>query len=293
MRVRVFMLLLFPLLAVGAYADSLALGSAGTYAVLGATGVTNSGVTTINGGNVGSYSNPALTGDTLCAPSVANCYAFTGGGIATATATNQTDLSTAITSLNGLPSFPLSSSGFSAGNLTFLPGVYSAVSNFELTGALTLNAEGLPNVDFIFLVGSLTADVGSSVNLIHPGTNDGVYWVVGSSATLDGATFVGNVLAHTSITMGSDVTITCGSALANTGDVTLIGDTITTGCNSIYTSSTTGGPTGTGGGLVTTSGGTTTPPPGIAPVPEPGAWLLLGSIIAVLAAQRRWARAKV
>jgi hypothetical protein len=26
--------------------------------------------------------------------------------------------------------------------------------------------------------------------------------------------------------------------------------------------------------------------------PEPGAWLLLGSIIAVLAGHRRWARAK-
>lgn len=276
MRLRRLCLLLLPLLvvsllAVSARADTV-LGSAANYAVLGATGVTNSGVTTINGGNVGSFPTNSLTGDTLC-PGAANCYAFTGGDIAIATSTNQSDLTTAITSLSGLPSLSLSPTGFIAGDLTFLPGVYSTGTTFELTGALTLNAQGLNNVDFIFLVGSqLTADVGSTVNLIDPGTNDGVYWVEGSQATLNGATFVGNVLAGTSITMGSDVTITCGSALASTGDVTLIGDTITTGC----------------------SGSLGSTPTGTAPVPEPGAWLLLGSVLIGLAAlyQRKSALAR-
>jgi hypothetical protein len=274
--------LLLPLLMSSAYADTMVLGSAATYAVLGAAGVTNSGVTTITGGNVGGFPLSSLTGDTLCP--AADCYAFTGGSIVTATATNQSDLTTAITKLSGLPSFSLSPTGFIAGNLTFLPGVYSAGTLFELTGALTLNAENLNNVDFIFLVGSLTADVGSTVNLINPGTNDGVYWVEGTKATLNGATFVGNVLAGSSITMGNGVTITCGSALASTESVTLIGDTITTGCNGSPLIST------TTGGLVT--GGTTPLAPGTAPIPEPGAWLLLGSIIAVLAVQKRWARAK-
>ena len=235
MLVLVFALLL---LAVSARADTLVLGSAGTYAALGYSGVTNSGVTTINGGNVGSFPTNSLTGDTLC-PS-ADCYAFTGGGIVTATAANQTDLANAIAALSGLSSQSLAPGALS-GNVTVLPGVYSA-STLLLNGTLKLNAEGENNVDFIFLVtaaqaNALTAAVGSNVVLENQGSmpsTDGVYWVESAGgAVLDGSTFVGNDLAYSSVTMTAGEDITCGSALANTGDVTFINDTITTGCNSL------------------------------------------------------------
>ena len=235
MRSRGFCLLFFalivlPMVAVSAYADTIVLGSAASYAVLGASGVTNSGVTTINGGNLGSFPTNSLTGTTLCPG--ANCITITGGTIGTATATNQTDLAKAISGLQGLSSFSLGTGGL-AGVLTVTPGVYSSGSTFDLNGKLTLDAQNKSNVDFIFLVGSsLTAETGSVVNLINADSTDGVYWVeTGSASLLSGATFVGNILASTSITIGSGVTITCGSALAHTGNVTMINDTITTGCN--------------------------------------------------------------
>lgn len=271
------LVLALPLLAVSARADSFVLGTAGSYAALGYSGVTNAGTTTINGGNVGSFPTDSLTGDTLC-PS-ANCYDFTGGGIVTATSTNQSDLAAAIAGLSALPSDSLATGALS-GNVTVLPGVYSA-STFLLNGTLTLNAEGENNVDFVFIVtaaqaGALTAASGSNVVLENTGSmpsTDGVYWVESAGgATLDGSTFVGNDLAYSSVTMTAGEDITCGSALANTGDVTLINDTITTGCNSLYFSST--------DKVITTNGGTTTPGPGSTPVattPEPGTFALLSS----------------
>jgi hypothetical protein len=90
----------------------------------------------------------------------------------------------------------------------------------------------------------------------NPGTNDNIYWVVGSSATLGTTTsFIGNIIADQSITLDTSATINCGSALALTGAVTMDDNTIT-GCSA--------GTSGSGG----STGGTT---------PEPGSLLLLGT----------------
>jgi hypothetical protein len=270
-----FLLLIGSLLIPGAYADTTILGTAANFAVLGASAVTNTGVTTINNGNVGSFPTNALTGTGGCG---ADCLVFSGGAVVTATAKNQTDLTAAINGLSKLSPFSLSSSGFTAGNITLTPGVYSTGSTFLLTGGdtLTLNAEGKNNVSFVFLVGSaLTTGVGSTVKLTNPGLNDGVYWVeegTGGSATLDtGSTFVGNILASVSITLDQGVTITCGRALANTGAVTMNNDTITTGCGASLNIS--------GGGKVKKVKGGTIPGPGTPPVsttPESGTLLLVG-----------------
>ena len=64
----------------------------------------------------------------------------------------------------------------------------------QLTGALTLDAQGDPNAQFVFEIGStLTTASASSVVLINGASPCNVYWQVGSSATLGTTTaFQGN-----------------------------------------------------------------------------------------------------
>jgi len=286
MRLRIFFVLVLvfvlPLLAVSAYADTAVLGDAASFAVLGHTTVTNVPTSVITG-NVGVYPGLALPGFNFTSGASTADPQVTGtveSGTPLAQSA-QASLTAAINALSGLSGSALNiGTGGLSGNVIVTPGVYSSPSTFTLTGTVTLDAQGLSNVDFIFLMGSaLTANVGSNVNLINnTGTNVGVYWVAegtGGSATLNGSTFAGNVLANISISVGSGVTITCGSVLASTGQVSLIMDTIKNGCNGGFISST--------GQFVTTSGGTTGPGPGTPPVPapEPGTLGLLSSGLAL------------
>jgi len=91
-----------------------------------------------------------------------------------------------------------------------------------LTGVLTLNGAGV----YIFQTGStLTANTGSTFVLEGGASACNVFWQVGSQATLNGPTFVGTVMANTTIAVGSAVTVD-GRLLAQTAEVTLIDDTI-------------------------------------------------------------------
>jgi hypothetical protein len=103
-------------------------------------------------------------------------------------------------------------------------GIYSfeaGAADLAAGGTLTLNGPGV----FVFQVDSaLTANVLSNV----VGTADpcSVFWRVGSSATLNGVTFRGTVLADASITVGDGSNVT-GRVLAGTGPtgaVTMAGD---------------------------------------------------------------------
>jgi type VI secretion system secreted protein VgrG len=203
-----------------AKADMINLGTAGNYAVLAGSTVTNTDNSVINGGDVGVSPGSAITG---FPPGMVNApYIIDNADAAQA----QNDLTTAYNVAAGLAPTQILT-GQDLGGLTLTPGVYFFSSSAQLTGTLTLNDRGNANAEFVFQIGStLTTASNSSVVTINDGgsTMDGcnVYWQVGSSATLGTTTaFEGNILALTSITLNTGANIEDGSALARNGAVTL------------------------------------------------------------------------
>jgi type VI secretion system secreted protein VgrG len=199
---------------------ALTLGTAGNFAVLAGSTVTSTGLSVINGGDVGVAPGTAITGfgpGILLAP-----YAFHSGDAVALAA--QGDLTTAYNDAAALP-VSQSLTGQDLGGQTLMPGVYFFSSSAQLTGILTLNDNNDPNAQFVFQIGStLTTASNSAVVTIEGGSNPGanVFWQVGSSATIGtGTAFEGTILAHASITMNTDASLLGGSALASVGAVTL------------------------------------------------------------------------
>jgi type VI secretion system secreted protein VgrG len=249
------------------------LGSAQSFAVLGASTVTNVGSSTISG-NLGVYAGSAVTG--FPPGAVTNGTIHITDGVAQQA---QIDERFAYNALALLPS-TFNETGIDLGGLTLSPGVYKFTSGAQLTGALTLDFGGNPNALFVFQIGStLITGSGASVSVINGTATDGVFWQVGSSATLGSSTtFVGNILALANISMDSTAKIECGRAFAQTGGVTLITNTISSTCGIDFVSGPADFPSNSTGG---SSGGSSPSLAGSLPslvivTPEPGTFLLLG-----------------
>jgi hypothetical protein len=235
---------------IAANAAPVNLATAQPFVVLGGAGVTNTGPSVLNG-DLGVTPGTSLSG--FGAPAVVNGATHANDAVA---AQAQADLTTAYNVAAGQPIAPGNElTGVDLGGLTLSPGAYGYSTSAQLTGQLTLDAHGDPNAQFVFVIGStLTTASASSVVLTNGASPCNVFWKIGSSATFgSGTAFEGNVMALTSISLNSGVTV-LGRALARNGEVTLINDVLTLpGCATESSTTPTETVTSTSAGTTTTS----------------------------------------
>jgi hypothetical protein len=207
--------LLFALPAQAA-ATNPPLGVAATFAVLGASAVTNTGATVVTG-DLGVSPGTSISG-------------FPPGAV-TGTVHNDDPAATAAQAAIGTAygvaageSCDTNLTGLNLGGMTLAPGVYCFDSSAQLTGILRLDALGDPNAKWLFQVtSSLTTASNAAVVLVNGGSqcSNNVNWQIGSSATVgSGSLFLGNILANTSITLATGANST-GGLYAHTGAVTM------------------------------------------------------------------------
>ena len=188
------------------------LASAGNFAVLAGTTVTNTGPSWVSG-LLGVAPGSAVTG--FPTPG-ASGVVHLGDSVAT---TAESDLTAAYTnaSLQACPGTN-NFSNVNLGGQNLVPGVYCQTTAPTLTGTLTLTGSGV----YIFQIGStLVTAPGARVILLGGAQPCQVFWQVSSSATIATSTrFVGNIMALTSIGMQTGATL-LGRAEARNGAVTL------------------------------------------------------------------------
>jgi hypothetical protein len=240
-----------------AQASPVDLGTVKSFVVLGGTTVTNTGPSVLNG-DLGVSPGTALVG--FGAPAVVNGATHATDGVA---GQAQSDLTTAYDIAAAQPVTPADDlTGVDLGGLVLTAGAYRSTSSAQLTGALTLDAQGDPNAQFVFEIASaLTTASASSVLLVNGASPCNVYWQVGSSATLGSTTaFKGNLMALSSISLDANATVV-GRVLARNGQVSLIDNVLdagTCGANTVRPPDTTA-PAGTGTGTGALTPATATP----------------------------------
>jgi Ice-binding-like len=247
---------LFGSTANAAIVPTVPLATTQPYAVLGGTTVTNTGPSVLNG-SLGLWPGTSNTGfppGIVVPPGVRD---LTNARAHQA----KLDLTAAYVNAAGRPIDGTTTADLA--NLHLQAGVYAGPSKgaLALNGPLVLDGAGNANSVFIFQTNSsLITGSSSTVTLINGAQECNVFWQVGSSATLGtGSVFRGNILALSSITVTTGVTVH-GRALARNGAVTLDTDVFVrptcAGTTPVTPTTTTAG-TGTGG-TATPAAGTAT-----------------------------------
>jgi hypothetical protein len=210
------------------------LGTAGEFALLGGSTITNTGLSVVSG-DIGLFPGTSIVGLSSITLS---------GVVHNSDAVAQEAQGDAIAAYNYIAkqkSPNLISSGI-LDSLNLVPGVYKATTSLSLAGTsdstLTLDAGGDSNAMWFFQVGStlITGAGGtSSISLINGAKACNVYWQVGTSATINqsvfpNSLFVGNLIAMASITINSGVID--GTMIARSGAITITSaSTISAGTN--------------------------------------------------------------
>ena len=231
------------------------LGTAAAFGSFGGSaGITNQGINTVVGGNIGTtaactlitgfhdavnvYTQTPLNvggvnGNVYCAPPAP--------GTATTMSIATQALADAQTAYNALVALPPGSDPGAGqlGGLVLAPGVYTATGgSFAVTtGNLTLDAQGDANATWVFQTAtSLTVGLPATprtVTVINGGQARNVFWKVGSAARIeDRSTMVGTIIAPAGVTISTAgqtaQTMLTGRAIGLVASVTMVNTTVVT-----------------------------------------------------------------
>ncbi len=206
------------------------LGSAGTYATLGASAISNTGLSVLTG-DLGLYPGTSVTG--FPPGTVSGTQHITDSAAQQA----QIDALAGYVTLSAMSTTVIPSAldgqTLTAGAYSFTSGAATLAQSAP--GTLTLNGSS-SDVFVIKTASTLTTGAGGAATITLTGgaVAKNVYFIVGSSATLNitGGTHRGNVIANTSITLTSGGSSTVlGSLIALNGAVTFSAATAVTAQN--------------------------------------------------------------
>ena len=152
----------------------LELGTAGSYSVLGATGVVNTGDTVLNA-DLAVSPGSSLTG---FPPGVVEGVIHADDAQASQAQADLVHAYNAAVDLTPTATFSGDQNG-----ATFYAGVYETPAAFALTGTMTLDGQGNPNAVFIFQVNAaLNTAAASSIRLSNGAQAANVFWQVNGAA---------------------------------------------------------------------------------------------------------------
>jgi type VI secretion system secreted protein VgrG len=198
------------------------LGNAASFGALSFSAMTNAGLNTVVGGDVGSstsmdagITHPGFAGYLPPALQLSNAQA------SLLTAYGNAEAQTPTGDITGV----------NLAGKTVMPGVYNSTGSILISGPTPLVLNGNGNADAVFIFqaassGDLTVDPTSSVTYTNGAQPCNVFWKVQSAFLKNtGSTFVGTILALTQITLTDSITVQ-GRVLARNADVTFIHDTV-------------------------------------------------------------------